>query len=81
MKKHISNNHIHDNESTKELLRVLIALLVRSKVENPLTLRRQIEVLDDLRLKPTKIAQILGRSTVHINKELTGIRKERTKQK
>ena len=81
MIKHRQNNDIDLSESTNELLRVMIALLVRRKEEKPLSLRQQIDVLDDLGLKPAKIAQILGRSNVHINKELSGIRKKRKKQK
>ena len=81
MKKHQQNKDIACDESTNELLRVMVALLVRRKEEKRLSLRQQIDVLDDLGLRPAKIAQILGRSNVHINKELSGIRKERKKQK
>ncbi len=64
-------------ESTNKLLRVIVALLLRRKDEQTLTLRQQIEVLDDLGIKPAEIAEILGRTNTYINKELSGIRKNR----
>lgn len=67
-------------ESTNRLLRVIVALLLRRKDEQTLTLRQQIEILSDLGIKPTEIAEILGRTNTYINKELSGIRKNR-KQK
>jgi hypothetical protein len=62
-------------ESTNKLLRVIVALLLRRKDEQVLTLRQQIEILDDLGIKPAEIAEILGRTNTYINKELSGIRK------
>lgn len=64
-------------ESTNKLLRVIVALLLRRKVEQSLTLRQQIETLDDLGIKPAEIAGIVGRTNTYINKELSGIRKNR----
>lgn len=66
-------------ESTNRLLRVIIALLLRKKDERTLTLRQQIEILDDLGMKPAEIAEILGRNNMYINKELSIIRKNRKK--
>lgn len=68
-------------ESTNELLRVIVGLLLRRKDEQTLTLRQQIEILDGLGSKPAEIAKILGRTNVYINKELSGIRKDRKKRK
>lgn len=62
-------------ESTNQLLRVIVALLLRRKNEQTLKLRQQIEILDDLGIKPAEIAVILGRTNTYINKELSGIRK------
>lgn len=64
-------------ESTNRLLKVIIALLLREKREHTLKLKQQIEILNDLGLRPTEIAEILGRSSTYINKELSGIRKSR----
>ncbi len=64
-------------ESTNRLLRVIIALLLRRKDQEVLTLRQQIATLNDLGLRPTEMAQILGRSNTYINKELSGIRKRK----
>lgn len=65
------------SESTNKLLRVIVALLLRRRDEQTLTLRQQIEILDDLGIKPAEIAEILGRTNIYINKELSGIRKSR----
>jgi len=70
-----------DFESTNKLLQVIIALLLRKKEADILTLRQQIEILDDLGLKPAEICEILGRTNTYINKELSGIRKLRKKGK
>ncbi len=65
----------NETQSTNKLLRVIVALLLRKRDEQTLTLRQQIEVLNDLGIKPVEIAEILGRSNTYINKELSGIRK------
>jgi hypothetical protein len=62
-------------ESTNKLLRVIIAVLLRGKDEQPLTLRDQIGLLSGLGLGPSEIADILGKTSGHVNKELSGIRK------
>jgi len=67
----------HTQESTNKLLRVIVALLLRRRDEQTLTLRQQIEILADLGMKPAEIAEILGRTNTYINKELSGIRKSR----
>ena len=65
--------------STNKLLGVMIALLLRQGQAGPPSLKQQIETLDDLGLRPSEIASILGRSSTHVNKELTGIRKGKKK--
>ena len=65
--------------STNRLLRVIIALLLRQGQDGPPPLKQQIETLNDLSLRPSEIASILGRSSTHVNKELTGIRKGKKK--
>lgn len=67
-------------QSTNKLLKVIVALLLRGRDEETPKLRQQIEFLHDLGLKPVEIAEILGKTNTHINKELSGIRKSR-KQK
>lgn len=68
-------------ESTNKLLRVIIALLLRRKDEQIITIRKQIEILNDLGIKPVEIAEILGRTNTYIGKELSGIRKNRKQAK
>jgi hypothetical protein len=65
--------------STNRLLGVIIALLLRQGRDGPPSLKQQIETLNDLGLRPSEIASILGRSNTHVNKELTGIRKGKRK--
>lgn len=64
-------------ESTNKLLRVIVALLLKRKDVDMLTLRQQIEILNDLGLKPLEIAEIIGRTNTYINKELSELRKSR----
>lgn len=66
-------------ESTNRLLKVIIAVLIRGG-EKQKPLKQQIETLSSLGLRPIEIAEILGRTSTHINKELSGIRK-RTKHR
>jgi IS30 family transposase len=66
-------------ESTNRLLKVIVGLLVRRKVDDTLSLREQIEALSDLGLKPAEIAETIGRTNTYVNKELSGIRKKRKK--
>lgn len=68
-------------QSTNKLLRVIVALLLRRKDEKTLTLHQQIEILNDLGVKPIEIAEILCRANTYINKELSGIRKSRKQTK
>jgi hypothetical protein len=55
----------------------MVALLLRRKEDQVVPLKRQIEILSDLGVRPTEIAEILGRTSTHINKELSGLRKNR----
>lgn len=63
-------------ESTNRLLKVIIGILIRGG-ETPMPLKQQIETLDGLGLRPKEIAQILGKTGTHINKELSGLRKQK----
>lgn len=61
---------------TNKLLKIIIALLVRSNKQDKIfSLRDQIGILADLGLAPSNIAEILGRSGNYVNKELSEIRK------
>jgi len=61
--------------STDRLLRVIAALLVRQQPSEPITLREQIRILDEMEVEPIEIAEILGRTNIYINKELSELRK------
>jgi len=63
-------------QETNKLLKVVIALLVRSNAQDKIaSLREQIGILSDLGLSPSNIAEILGRSGNYVNKELSELRK------
>ena len=66
-------------ELTNRLLKVIIALMLRPKDDRTMSLRQQIEVLYGLGIRPSEIAEILGRTPTHVNKELSvsGIRKRK----
>ncbi len=61
---------------------VMISLLLRMVQldKSSISLKDQVEILDNLALRPRDIAQILGRTPTHINKELVGIRKTKKKK-
>ena len=59
----------------------MIALLLRRKEEPLQSLKQQIETLNDLGMRPSEIAQILGRTPTHVNKELTALRKGAKRRK
>ena len=65
-------------ESTNQLLRVIIALLL-DQSESHSTLKKKIELLDRAGMGPTEIGKVLGRTTTHVTKELAGLRKEKKK--
>jgi len=68
-------------QSTNRLLKVIVALLLRQGSEDMPTLRDQIKILAELGIKPTEIAEIIGRTSTYINKELSGIRKSQKQSK
>lgn len=68
-----------NTEEISRLLKVLIGLQVRENTEGPVSLKDQITTLDELGLKPFEIAQALGKSPNHVNKELSVIRKAKKK--
>lgn len=63
-------------ESTNQLLRVIIALLLEQS-ESHSTLKAKVEFLDRAGMGPTEIGKVLGRTTTHITKELAGLRKKK----
>jgi hypothetical protein len=68
-----------ENESTNQLLRVIIALLVEQS-ESLSTLKQKVAFLDRAGLGQTEIGRVLGRTTTHIGKELAGLRKAKKKR-
>jgi hypothetical protein len=65
-----------ESESTNQLLRVIIALLLEQS-ESHSTLKEKASFLDRAGMGPTEIGKILGRTSTHISKELAGLRKKR----
>lgn len=58
---------------------VMISLLLRMvpQKDQGMSLKEQVKILEISGMRPRDIADILGRTASHINKELTGLRKER----
>lgn len=77
-----------ENPTNKQLselnkrLGVMISLLLRMVPrEGPdISLKERVRILNDLDMRPRDIAEILGRTATHINKELVGLRKEKSKK-
>jgi hypothetical protein len=42
-------------------------------------LKRQIAMLNGVGLRPSEIAEILGKTSTHVNKELSGLRRGKAK--
>ncbi len=59
---------------------VMISLLLRmvQQDKSSISLKDQIQILNNLGLRPRDIAAILGKTPTHISKELVGIRKTKT---
>jgi hypothetical protein len=72
----------HSADITKRL-GVVIALLLRilPKSGDALSLRDQVQLLSDLGIRPKDIADILGKTSTYVNKELVGLRKSKKGKK
>jgi hypothetical protein len=75
MKKAQENSGNPKFASTDRLLMVIVGLLVRQEQEVMISLRRQVEILNNLGMRPVEIAGALGKSSTYVNKELSGLRK------
>jgi len=64
-------------EEIKKRLEVMIALSLRERAaqDKRFSLKDQIQLLDGFGLRPKDIADILGKTGGHVNKELVAIRK------
>ena len=60
---------------------VIIGLLVGQREQEMISLRRQVEILNGLGMRPVEIAETLGKSSSYINKELSGLRKNAKQEK
>jgi len=78
-KEDLINKHLLE---LNKRLGVMISLLLRMVPrEGPsISLKEQIRILDSLGIRPRDIADILGRTATHINKELAGLRKKESKK-
>lgn len=56
---------------------LIAALLLRLLPTEGLSLKEQVRLLHDLKIRPVDMSKITGRSQGHINKELVAIRKEK----
>ena len=63
--------------SINKRLEVIINLLLQQSVSEAgvRTVRDQVQLLHVAGLKPKEIAEILGKTSVYVNKEISGLRK------
>ncbi|PIY96017.1 MAG: hypothetical protein COY66_05260 [Candidatus Kerfeldbacteria bacterium CG_4_10_14_0_8_um_filter_42_10] len=71
-------------KDTKELIQqlgqkmdLIAALLLRLLPPKELSLKEQVRLLNDLKIRPVEMSKITGRSQGHVGKELVAIRKEK----
>lgn len=81
----VNNKRNLTNEQLLELnkrLGVMISLFLHMvpREKPDISLKEKVRILDDLGMRPRDIAEILGRTQPHINKELAGLRKEKSKK-
>ncbi len=60
-------------------LKALLGLIVSIRDDKPLSLRERIARLHDLGFKPKEISEILGRTGKFVSKELSELRKIKSK--
>ena len=72
------------DKDTKELIQqlgqkmdLITAILLKLLPAERISLKEQIRLLNDLKVRPVDISKITGRSQGYINKELVAIRKEK----
>lgn len=63
------------NKNTEVVIALLLRLISRENAS--LSLKEQIQVLDELGVRPISIARMVGRTQKHVGKELVGIRRAR----
>jgi len=69
------------SELNKQLGVMILLLLRMIPRDGPIiSLKEQVRILDSLGMRPRDIADLLGRTATHINKELAGLRKEKSKK-
>lgn len=68
---------------TNKRLGIVIALLLKAlpRAGDNLSLRDQVQLLSDLGMRPKDVAEVLGRTSTYVNKELAGLRKNRKGKK
>ena len=72
------------DKETKELIQqlgqkidLIAALLLRLLPAEGLSLKEQVRLLDDLKVRPVDISKLIGRTQGYVGKELVAIRKEK----
>jgi hypothetical protein len=73
MDKMLIENIVEVNKKLSVVVALLLKITPRENQE--ISLRDQIQLLNDLNLRPVEIASILGRQAKYVNKELAIIRK------
>lgn len=78
----MSTHEIELLENINKRLAVIIGLLIRNLPNSDSTLlREQVVMLHELGMRPIDIAVVMGKSTNHINVELSASRNQKKKGK
>lgn len=77
-----NNNNTDKLETLKELSKkmdIIIGLLLAliPKDMKSISFRKQVQLLDSLKIRPVDISKITGRTQGYVNKELASIRKSK----
>ncbi len=66
-------------KSIDRTLKAMLGIVVSIRNDSPLALNERIGRLHDLGFKPKEISEILGRTGIYVNKELSRLRKSKSK--
>jgi hypothetical protein len=68
-------------KSIDRTLKALLGTVVSIRNDKPLALNERIAQLHDMGFKPKEISEILGRTGIYVNKELSQLRKSGRKRR
>ncbi len=67
-------------KSIDRTLKAMLGFIISFNIDNPLTLSERIARLHDLGFRPKEISEVVGRTGVYVNKEISHLRKLKKKR-